>query len=229
MKVSIITSTIGEPSLAKLLESIYAQDVDFEHIVLWDEKWAGDDPEMRDKGCVNPLDVRDDCRWERSYNIEIPGTMVQGPACGSALRSIGLMAARGDYVTFADSDVWWDKDHLKNMLALIENKNWCYCRRKVYNANNDLLGQDNFESVGNSPERLVPYEMVDNNCMMFKRRYGTSGAVLYRETQDYNDDRLMYKFLKDNAGEPNVTKEATVHQVCPKRLEQMFTQFCTNE
>ena len=224
--ISIITPTTGEPSLIKLMESINAQNVDFEHILLWDDRFWGEDNGWQD--AVMPLDVRDDCRWEENrYNIEIPGNMVQGVAAGSALRSIGLMAARGEYVTFADSDVWWDKNHLENMLELIQDKNWGYCRRNVYNSKGDLLGKDEFESVGASSDRKVSYEMVDNNCMMFKRRFGTSGAVLYRETTEYNDDRLMYQFLKKHAGEPAITKDATVNQVCPQKLEKMFGEYCT--
>jgi len=68
--------------------------------------------------------------------------------------------------------------------------------------------------------------MVDNNTMIFTRRFGTSGAVVYRETKDYNDDRLMYAFLKEHAGEPGKIKEATVNQICPKKLEAMFREYC---
>ena len=64
-------------------------------------------------------------------------------------------------------------------------------------------------------------------CMMFKRKYGVSAACLYRETTEYNDDRLMYDFLKKYAGEPGKTLTATINQVCPKKLEQFFRKNCT--
>jgi hypothetical protein len=35
--------------------------------------------------------------------------------------------------------------------------------------------------------------------MVFRRELGTAAAVLFRETRGYNDDRLMYRFLKPPA------------------------------
>jgi hypothetical protein len=162
-----------------------------------------------------------------TYSIVIPYKMVNGAATGSALRAIGLMAANTEYVTFADSDVWYEDDHLKHMLKLIGNQEWAYCRRKIWNKNYEYIGIDDFESVGKSNDRKVPYEMVDNNCMMLTRKFGASGAVLYRETQEYNDDRLFYSFLKKHAGTPSTTTNATINQVCPDRLENMFRENCT--
>ena len=68
--------------------------------------------------------------------------------------------------------------------------------------------------------------MVDNNCMVFNRRLGSSAAVLYRETTEYNDDRLMYNFLKKYGGDPYLSDEATVNQICPEKLEEFFTLNC---
>jgi hypothetical protein len=68
--------------------------------------------------------------------------------------------------------------------------------------------------------------MADNNTMIFSRRFGSSGAVIYRETTDYNDDRMMYAFLKKHAGEPGRLEEATVNQICPEKLEKMFRRYC---
>ena len=106
------------------------------------------------------------------------------------------------------------------------------CKRKVWRKTENgiqYIGVDEFESVGDSVNRKVPYEMVDNNCMIFSRRFGTSGSVLYRETQNYNDDRQFYAFLKQHAGESGKTNMATVNQVCPRRLEKMFMELCTKE
>jgi glycosyltransferase involved in cell wall biosynthesis len=146
----------------------------------------------------------------------------------STARNSLVAAAQTEYVTFADSDVWWEKNHLSSMLNCINGGPWAYCKRKIWANENDYIGIDNFESVGDEATKKVPYEMVDNNCMIFSRRLGASGAVLYRETKDYNDDRLFYKFLKQYGGVPNKTNEATINQVCPKKLEKMFRENCEN-
>jgi len=224
--ITIITPTTGKNSLFRAIESLEKQDVLYEHILLWDDKLEGDflypNSEMRVK---QPEDIASDSR----FSIIIPGNMVQGRASGSALRSVGLMVAKTPYVIFMDDDVWYEKEHLKNMLALVKGRSWAYCRRKIWASEKEYIGVDNFESVGDDPSRKVPYEMVDNNCMIFSRRFGTSGAVLYRETCDYNDDRLYYAFLKKYAGEPGKTNNATVNQICPERLIPMFKEHCTRE
>jgi hypothetical protein len=224
--ITVITPTTGTSSLDRLIKSMDEQDVSFVHILLWDNK-REDDYLYPD---LETLKVRDPYNFNgpNRYSIVIPDSTVKGFAYGSALRSIGLMAAQTEYVTFADSDVWWEKNHLSSMLNCINGGPWAYCKRKIWANENDYIGIDNFESVGDEITRKVPYEMVDNNCMIFSRRLGASGAVLYRETKDYNDDRLFYKFLKQYGGIPNKTNEATINQVCPKKLEKMFRENCEN-
>lgn len=210
--VTIITPTTGKNSLHKLIDSIKKQNISVHHILLWDDKREG---QYIEKYKQNNY-ILD--------SLNISGKSVQGIAYGSMLRSIGLMAAQTEYVTFADDDVFWDEGHLKTMLFSLQDKNWVFCKRKIYNKE-EYLGIDNFESVGE--EAKTPYKMVDNNCMLFKRRLGTSAAVLYRETQNYNDDRLMYAFLKKYGGSPSKTNLATINQNCPAKLVDFFRTNCT--
>lgn len=223
--VTIITPTTGKTSLLNLIESISRQKVPVNHLILWDDK--------RGETVVLPETINDtdylDAYGYLINNIVIKGEMVQGDALGSSLRAIGLMAANTPYVTFADDDIMWEENHLETMLMSIKDKNWAFCKRKIWtklpNGQYEFLGIDEFESVGEAAK--TPYKMVDNNCMMFSRRLGSSAAVLYRETMAYNDDRLMYDFLKTYGGEPGLTNNATVNQICPERLVNFFKQHCT--
>ena len=213
--ITVITPTTGHPNLLKLIDSLSSQTVPYKHLLLWDDK--------RDPQAQSPEDYEDD----RTNSIVIAGSMVQGDACGSALRAVGLMAANTDLVTFADTDVWFEEYHFETIIEALGDKDWAYCIRKIWNDDGECYGEDHFESVGDSDERKVPYKMVDNNTMIFTRRFGASAAPLYRETTEYNDDRLMYSFLKTYAGEPGKTNMATVNQICPKKLETMFSCHCT--
>jgi hypothetical protein len=210
--ITVITPTTGKPSLLKLIESIKKQNIFVHHFLLWDNKKEG--PFINSYIIDNYI----------LDSINISASVVSGRAFGSALRAIGLMAAQTDYVTFADDDVYWDENHLQTMLSCLEDKNWVFCKRKIYNKN-EYLGVDNFESVGE--EAKTPYKMVDNNCMLFKRIYGASAAILYRETKDYNDDRLAYNFFKKYAGIPAQTNLATINQCCPNHLINFFKNNCT--
>jgi hypothetical protein len=131
------------------------------------------------------------------------------------------------YVTFADDDVAWDENHLSSVLNAIQGLDWASTLRTVWSPTGARLGVDRFESVGDDPARQVPYEMCDNNCIIFRRELGTAAAVLYRETRDYNDDRLMYEFLKVNAGPRGKTGLSTIHQICPEKLVDFFTKYCS--
>lgn len=227
MKLTIITPTTGRKCLYNAIDSISNQDISeiglyFEHILLWDN--------LREDEFANEKRHPFEINGENRYSIIIPGSFKNGNATGSALRSIGLMAAKGEYITFMDDDVMWEKNHISTMLAAIKEKNWAFCKRKIWTKISiddqyEYLGVDNFESVGE--EAKTPYKMVDNSSMIFKRRFGSSAAPLYRETTEYNDDRLMYEFLMKYAGEPGKTNLSTVNQVCPDKLVEFFRQNCT--
>lgn len=226
MKLTIITPTTGRQSLFNSITSINTQNFDsYEHILLWDDKREDD---FFRKGS-NPYLFNIDKNETSRYSIVIPGCSINGDATGSSLRSIGLMAAKGDYVTFMDDDIMWENNHISTMMEAIKDKNWAFCKRKIWSkiaeGEYEYLGVDNFESVGEDAK--VPYKMVDNSSMMFKRRFGTSAAPLYRETKEYNDDRLMYNFLKTYAGEAGKTNLATINQICPDKLIEFFSKNCT--
>jgi hypothetical protein len=211
--VTVITPTTGKPSLKKLRESLRAQKVPYLHLLLWDD--------VRDEKADDPAAYEDNS----TLSICLRGRIVQGQAAGSALRSVGLMAANTEYVTFADDDVWLDEGHLSSLIEAISGNNWAFSLRKIYSPSGEYIGVDRFESIGDASK--LPYQLVDNNSNMFRRPYGVAAAHLYRETKDYNDDRLMYEFLKQFAGLPGKTGQATVNQICPVRLEQFFRMNCT--
>lgn len=216
-EVTIITPTTGKPSLEALIASIerQAESPKAFHILLWDQ-------------------VRDTERPPESYSganrlsLVLPaGLGRQGRAPGSALRAIGLMVANTPWVTFADDDVRWDDGHLSAIMSAARTFRWATTLRTVWSPAGERLGVDRFESVGDDPARRVPYEMCDNNCMLFRRELGVAAAPLYRETHNYNDDRLMYGFLKERAGPRGQTTCATVHQTCPSRLVEFFRRGCS--
>jgi hypothetical protein len=216
--VTVITPTTGKPSLDVLIGSIDKQTVAGAvfHILLWDH--------MREPSARSPESYNSATR----LNLVLPygsGRNVNAP--GSPLRAIGLMAAVTPWVTFADDDVRWDESHVAALLKALNGAHWASTLRTVWSPSGERLGVDRFESVGDDPGRRVPYEMCDNNCMVFRRELGSAAAVLYRETRDYNDDRLMYRFLKANAGQRGRTDTPTIHHTCPEKLIAFFRQHCS--
>jgi len=233
-KVTVITPTTGKDSLFMLIDSIREQrncndePIDIHHIMLWDDKREGSFiwPDYLKNEVRKPEELQVEEEHYRSTCLVLPSGLCNRSAPGSALRSIGLMTAQTELVTFADDDIIWEKNHLSTLTSVIDasGSNWGYCMRNIWTRREDdqyeFVCLDDFESVGD--ESKLSYQMVDNNCMIFKRRYGTSAACLYRETKEYNDDRLMYQFLTKHAGAPAKTRQATVNQVCPDRLVEFF-------
>jgi hypothetical protein len=231
--LTVITPTTGKDMLLNSIESIKRQEVSFpiKHIILWDDKREGNFlyPPEGQMTALNPYSLEVEEGNYESNCIVIKGSMIQGAACGSALRAVGLMAANTEYVTFADDDILWEKNHAQSLIDSLNGQEWGFCKRAIWTITDggeyECLGVDNFESVGE--EAKTPYKMVDNNCMVFKKKYGISAACLYRNTADYNDDRQMYSFLKKYAGEPSKSGLASVNQICPDRLVDFFRKNCT--
>lgn len=212
-ELTVITPTTGRPSLLKLIDSIAAQQpgARVQQVLLWDD--------YRDPASPDPASLSSPNR----LSLVLPAGFGKfGDAPGSALRAVGLLLARTPWVTFADDDVYWAPDHVAALASAVSGVHWASTLRYVWSPAGGLLGVDRFESVGDDPSRQTPYEMCDNNCMVFRRELGVVAAPLYRETTAYNDDRLMYAFLKAKAGPRGRTGRPTVHQVCPARLEGMF-------
>jgi hypothetical protein len=216
MILTVITPTTGKKSLMRLIETIDQQDnnKDIYHLLLWDN--------VRDQN-INPKIFNKNNRFSL---IAPAGSGKNINAPGSILRSIGLLVARTPYITFADDDVWWEKNHFIKLKEIMNNYNWGSTLRKIYSPKKEYLGIDKFESVGDDPTKKVSYEMCDNNVMFFKREFASVAAQLYRETTEYNDDRLMYAFLKKHAGIRGRTNVATINQTCPEKLMDFFKINC---
>ena len=217
--LTVITPTTGKESLSKLIASIDSQSdaALVYHLLLWDDK-------------------RESNTTPESYNsanrhsiVCPPGTGRNGAAPGSMLRSIALMAAKTEWITFADDDVWWDSNHLVELQKSIENTHWASTLRTIWAPTGERLGVDRYESVGDDPGRRVPYEMCDGNTMICRCEFGVRAAYMYRETEEYNDDRLMYAFLKQTAGPRGCTNKPTINQICPEKLTEFFRRNCSPE
>jgi hypothetical protein len=217
--ITIITPSVGRPSLRRLMKSLDEQPVPFCHIILFDgfRVEGAEDPSAY---CVAPSHgIR--------YTITIPGNFVKPPTAGAALRSIGIMAADTPWVAFQDDDCWIENNHYTALLAAVEGKHWGFSRRKVWHPNGTLIGKDDFESIGVGNK--LGYDLVDGNTYLIRREYATAMAVQYRETKSYNDDRLALAFLTQHGGPPGTSNAHTVNQVCPDKLIGMFEAHCTRE
>jgi glycosyltransferase involved in cell wall biosynthesis len=217
-KLTVITPTTGRKNLIRLIDTIRTQNNSDEiyHIILWDDFRQDDSQDLNFEQLNN----------EHTLSIYIPGDL--GTPYGSHLRSVGLMLAQTPWVTFADDDVWWEPNHYDVLKEIMDGGfEWGGVRRVIWNPyDNERIGVDNFESVGDSPARKTPYEMLDGNTMIFKREYGVYAAPVYREITTYDDDRKMYAYLKECSSSFKLLTTPSINQVCPNKLVNMFQSLC---
>ena len=218
LSITVITPTIGRANLDKLILSLQNQTGGFEirHILLWDR--------YRQSEAIDPYAYNS----RQCYSLVIDDNFTRKQAPGASLRAIGLMAANTEWIAFADDDVWFDDNHFETLFECMHGLNWATSYRRIWTPDGkECIGVDRFESVGDDDSRRVPYEMCDNNTMVFRRSYGSQAAVLYRETTERNDDRLMYHFLKTHAGKRGCSGRVTVNHICPPYLEDFFRENCS--
>ena len=217
--VTIITPSIGRPSLWRLIQSLDEQPVPFCHIMLFDD-FRDEQALAPERYCVAPP-------HGKRYHITIPGNFVKKPTAGAALRAIGIIAADTPWVAFQDDDCWIERDHFVALLGAVEGKNWGFSRRRVWHPDGTLIGYDDFESIGVGNK--LGYDLVDGNTYLMRRENAVAMAPRYRETRSYNDDRLALEFLTQHGGEPGQSNIHSVNQVCPDKLVGMFQAYCTKE
>lgn len=97
-RVSVVIPTIGREHLRRAVESVAAQDVDTEILVVLDRPAKAADVRQ----LLHSLDYR---------LVQTPGS------CGaSAARNIGLSEASGTHVAYLDDDDWWESGKLRSQL-----------------------------------------------------------------------------------------------------------------
>ena len=142
--VTVITTTTGKDSLDFLIDSIKNQNIPVKHILLWNDIRVG---KFLQPQITHPssLEIQ-----ENNYSCNC--IIINGNITRSSLKSIGLMVANTDIVTFADDNVMWEPNHLSSMLNLMKSSSWAYCKRRVWaslpNKDYEYLGVDEFESMG---------------------------------------------------------------------------------
>jgi glycosyltransferase involved in cell wall biosynthesis len=190
--VTVITPTIGKHTLGQAIQSV--QDQTYKNI--------------------NHLIVIDGPGYENEAKKYIPSnrniTVTTTPfnTGGGGFYGHRIYAAyphllSTDYILFLDEDNWWDKNHVKSLIDMIEDKNldWAYSLRKVY-SNNNYLDDDCCESIGKYPiwftwPDKLQY-LIDTSSYCFKREFITRVCHIWH--WGWGGDRRFFMIIKDTPG-----------------------------
>lgn len=199
---TVITPTTGKESLFFLINSLKQQNMPISHILLWDNqregRFANFDPVTLSTQTPTELDCVDP--MYKCTNIVINDDVVKDYSV-NILRSIGLMSAMTEFVTFADDNVVWENNHASTIINSIGDKKWGYSNYKVWKTAED----NQFEYIGTDKN-------IDNNALFFRRRFGSSASCIYRETKN-GESVEMFQFLTKHAGLPCVIEKETLNVV----------------
>jgi glycosyltransferase involved in cell wall biosynthesis len=114
-----------------------------------------------------------------------------------------------DYVLFLDQDCWFDENHVRRCVELIESKDlqWCYSLRKICDKDGSYLLDDNCESLGKWIN-WTNSQLIDTNTYCIKREYLVRLASTWHG--GWGQDRVFYQTLAMNFGKYECTKKHSV-------------------
>lgn len=181
MRVSIITATIGKPQLANCIESVRNQTYkNIEHIVVVDgkEHWQNVDEML----FALEFPVSD----SREHLIVLPYPTGKDRFNGHRIYGAFTYLANGDFILWLDDDNSIEPNHVESLVNLVKEKklDWAYSFRKIVDDNNNVICNDDCESLGKWKSVLNDH-FVDVNCFFVRKDIAVSlSPVWFRRARD---------------------------------------------
>lgn len=215
--ITVITPTLGNPSLLKLKESLRAESVPYLHLVLWDNN--------RVANALKPEDIEDD----RTFCYVMRHSYHQYPKQRNDihLRALGVLMTNTPYVCFKDDDTWVENNHFRKVLGFMYSRKldythvlrnmWYFCRESnTYN----LIGVDRFESTG-EPNKWG-YCLIDNSSIYLKLEAARDLARNFLDFEIYGDDRQTKNFLDSKGAKGELYARVLVNHIAKPELIEFF-------
>lgn len=197
--VVVITPTIGQKTLPQAVESVSRQTYkNLKHLVVVD---GGIYLER-----VQQLNLSE-------YHTHLQVTIAPNNTGANGFYGHRIFAAyphlvNEDYIVFLDEDNWFEKDHIRSLVDLIEKRklDWAYSLRNIYTKEGEFVVPDCCESLGKWPvywslETQQKEYLIDTSSYCFKRDF------LIRVCQNWHwgwgGDRRFYSILRNGYNHTN--------------------------
>lgn len=187
--VVVITPTIGLKSLRKAIDSVAAQTYQkVRHLVVVDgEDYFGDT-------IFNP-DLDD---VKADFEILRTNTGKNG-FYGHRIYAAFSHLVNEDYVFFLDEDNWYESAHVEHLVDTLQNNDFAFSLRNIYDENENFLFQDNCESLGKWPIWCSKNDyMVDTSAYAFDREFLIKVAHFWH--YGYGGDRRFFNIVRGGNG-----------------------------
>jgi len=185
--VTVITPTIGSPKVLDAILSIKNQT--YGHI---DHLIVVDGPEHQKKFLHNFAyddDLLNHVTLTTSpYNTGKVGDGFYGHRINS------------DYIFFLDEDNWYAPDHVESLVKVLEQNDFAYSLRQIYDENKNYLCDDNCESLGKWPIYFTHGNeesfLIDTSSFAFRREFLIKVSQFWHH--GWGGDRNFFYNVKDH-------------------------------
>ena len=189
-KAIVITPSTGSPELQDAITSVLDQSVEVDHLIVCDGH------QFREKVSFIVDKVIEHPRVTACY---LPYNTGGNGFYGHRIMAAFSHLINHDYILFLDQDNWYEPDHVKSLIDVIEFKgyDWSYSLRKIFNKDKEYITVDNCESLGRWPVWVnEKAHLIDSSSYCFK----TSFIRKYGHTWDHGwgADRRFYTIIKDH-------------------------------
>ena len=192
--VTVITPTIGSAKLRDAIESVKAQTYQhINHLVVVD----GPDYQSAVHNLLTLKELSDEIQLTTSpFNTGKVGDGFYGHRIYAAYPHL----VNTDYIFFLDEDNWYATDHVESLVKVLEQNDFAYSLRKIYDENKDYLCDDNCESLG----KWAIYSMhgkgesflIDTSSFAFRREFLIKVSQFWHH--GWGGDRNFFYAVKDH-------------------------------
>lgn len=193
-EVVVITPTIGNPVVSKAIESVREQTYkNLKHLVVVDG------PEHLPKA-IEVVGRYFDCNTIVSVSPENTGA---NGFNGQRIYAAYPHLVNADYIFFLDQDNWYEPDHVRTLVDLIEEENlhWAHSLRKIYKNEDEYVNDDNCESLGKWPIFFThdnPQYLVDTSSFAFTKDFINKTSHLWH-SGPWGEDRRYLNAVRDHS------------------------------
>jgi len=164
IQTTIITPTIGDDPLVDACQSVADQVMPALHLIVID----GQENYDRTMELVMAVSMDNPSTYEH-HILTLPYNVGSGGNYGHLVYAGVPSFVQTPFFSFLDQDNYLAHDWTHKMQQALdrnEQSQYVTCRRTIVKDNKDVVGKDNFESIG---ENDLGYRLYDTNTWMFRR------------------------------------------------------------
>jgi glycosyltransferase involved in cell wall biosynthesis len=193
--VTVITPTIGSPKVLDAILSVKNQTYGYiDHLIVVD----GPDHQKKflhnfayDDDLLNHVTLT-----TSPYNTGGVGDGFYGHRIYAAYPHL----INSDYIFFLDEDNWYAPDHIENLVKVLEQNDFAYSLRQIYDVDKNYLCDDNCESLGKWPIYFTHGKeesfLVDTSSFAFRREFLIQVSQFWHH--GWGGDRHFLYAVKDH-------------------------------